>query len=736
MIARPAPRSQAAPAPAAVPPALAEPASPVAPPFADNSDLLATLVDLGNALLQDALTALHGTDQAESEAQAAGRQAHIASLRQALDARCTASLRTGRFIPWVHLITLFQPNQQEQTLLLLALLPEYDPRYHELLRWSADDAAVTAGASVSHAMALAALGGPARRFELLQALSDEAIPLRWRLIERLGDDAAAGGGYRLRPEIAGYLLGITVPRPQLAEPLPFIPAERTLAALPLTEPVRAQLDRLKQYDAETEPTAAFLLQWQGPDLALLAALAAAWFEQLNLHCLRLDGRHLAELARQRTRPILLGMLRGVCRDALLGNFVPVLFDCQWLSSDASTPDGAALLADVLAVLFESQRYVVVLNGPTMQLSDLALRHAAHPVTPLTIRVEAPDTRLRQSIWQQLCDEAGLSPAREDIVRLAEQYPFTEDEIRLSLRDALARQLLAPPPAVLTPLLFEACREQSRRKTLAVASEIQSSYQFDDLVLPPATEAAVRQVLVHARHRRRVIEEWQFDRNGDQAASLCVLFHGPSGTGKTMAASVLANDLQLGIYKIDLASVMSKYLGETEKHLAQLFDHAEAMNIVLFFDEAESLFAPRTDTRDAHDRYANLQTGYLLQRIERYPGIVILSTNLLKNIDKAFTRRFKFIVEFPFPGPAERRRLWQAAFPAAAPRADDIDLALLAEKARLTGGGISNIALTAAFQAAGEGSAIAMRHVLHATEREYAKLGKVFLADEFSWDDED
>ena len=234
----------------------------------------------------------------------------------------------------------------------------------------------------------------------------------------------------------------------------------------------------------------------------------------------------------------------------------------------------------------------------------------------------------------------------------------------------------------------------------------------------------------------MFDRWGFAAKMPSSKTLCILFHGPSGTGKTMAASAIANELGLSLYKIDLANVVSKYIGETEKQLAQMFDQAEAMNIVLFFDEAESLFSKRTETRDAHDRYANLQTGYLLQRIETYRGIVILSTNLLKNLDQAFTRRFQFIVEFAFPRAEERLRLWRSAFPADTPRADDIDFELLAEKAPFSGGNINAIAVAAALFAAAEQGPIAMRHVLQATEHEYAKLGKVFTAQDFTWSDEE
>jgi SpoVK/Ycf46/Vps4 family AAA+-type ATPase len=284
---------------------------------------------------------------------------------------------------------------------------------------------------------------------------------------------------------------------------------------------------------------------------------------------------------------------------------------------------------------------------------------------------------------------------------------------------------------LPQLLIDACRAEAQAEPLGIAKELRMPHSLADIVLPADTRDLLDELLSHVRYREKVIDEWGFSRKYVGSRNLSVLFHGPPGTGKTMAASIVANELNLSLYRVDLASVLSKYIGETEQHLAQLFDRAEAMNVVLFFDEAEGLFGKRTETRDAHDRYANLQIGYLLQRIETYPGIVILSTNLKSNMDKAFLRRFRFVIEFPFPAGEQRRLLWRQAFPPAVPLADDLDFELLAQRASLAGGSIQNVALSAAYRAAAEEAPVSMRHLLKAIEREYAKLSKVFLHSDFA-----
>jgi len=247
------------------------------------------------------------------------------------------------------------------------------------------------------------------------------------------------------------------------------------------------------------------------------------------------------------------------------------------------------------------------------------------------------------------------------------------------------------------------------------------------VLPDDQKDRLEEIVIHVRHRRRVLGDWGFGRTLSLGKGLGALFSGPPGTGKTMAAGVLAAELGLPLYQIDLSSVVSKYIGETEKQLARVFDEADAMGAMLFFDEADAMFGKRTEVRDAHDRNANLETSYLLQRLEAYEGVVILASNFAKNMDEAFVRRLRFIIEFPMPGEEERRRIWERVFPDEAPRDRGVDLGFLARRLEVPGGVIRNIALGAAFLAAsegGEGAVVRMNHVLTAARREYQKMGKM------------
>ena len=270
-------------------------------------------------------------------------------------------------------------------------------------------------------------------------------------------------------------------------------------------------------------------------------------------------------------------------------------------------------------------------------------------------------------------------------------------------------------------LWEACRVQSRTRLDDLAQRIQPAAAWEDLVLPEAQREILREIATHVRQRTKVYETWGFIEKGERGLGISALFAGSSGTGKTMAAEVLANELRLDLYRIDLSSVVSKYIGETEKNLRRVFDAAEKGGAILLFDEADALFGKRSEVKDSHDRYANIEVSYLLQRMEGYRGLAILTTNMKESLDSAFLRRLRFIVQFPFPDAAHRAEIWGRIFPIATPT-EQLDLLKLA-RLNVAGGNIRNVALNAAFLAAGADEPVRMSHLLRAARSEYAKLEK-------------
>jgi SpoVK/Ycf46/Vps4 family AAA+-type ATPase len=288
--------------------------------------------------------------------------------------------------------------------------------------------------------------------------------------------------------------------------------------------------------------------------------------------------------------------------------------------------------------------------------------------------------------------------------------------------AAAEDDIEEPPLATEPSpLWQLCRAQVGARLGDLAQHIESHAEWSDLVLPKAQKAILRTIIAQVQRRAIVYDDWGFASRGTRGLGLSTLFAGPSGTGKTMAAEVMAGVLALDLYRIDLSAVVSKYIGETEKNLRRVFDAAESGGAVLLFDEADALFGRRSEVKDSHDRFANIEVSYLLQRMEAYRGLAILTTNLKEALDSAFLRRLRFVVQFPYPDGPQRARIWEKTIPRDLP-ALNLDYKKLA-KLNVTGGSIRNIALNAAFLAAGDGGVVRPAHVLRAVRAEYAKLEK-------------
>jgi ATP-dependent 26S proteasome regulatory subunit len=338
---------------------------------------------------------------------------------------------------------------------------------------------------------------------------------------------------------------------------------------------------------------------------------------------------------------------------------------------------------------------------------------------LTLEVARPTRTEQRDTWQALVNDPQISGL------LASQFQMSLSEIHRAYAAAAGVD-----DAGIEVRLWEACRSASRPKLDVLGQRLEPKAGWDDLVLPDAEQNLLREMVTHARQRMQVFEDWGFSKRMNRGFALSALFAGDSGTGKTMAAEVIANELKLNLYRIDLSAVVSKYIGETEKNLRQVFDAAEDGGTILFFDEADALFGKRSEVKDSHDRYANIEINYLLQRMESYSGIAILATNLKNALDTAFLRRLRFVVHFPFPGLIERKRIWERAFPEGLPK-QTLDLGFLA-RLNVAGGTIHNIAIKSAFLAAGEKRLLSMAHVLEAARTEFRKLERPINEADFQW----
>ena len=337
--------------------------------------------------------------------------------------------------------------------------------------------------------------------------------------------------------------------------------------------------------------------------------------------------------------------------------------------------------------------------------------ASRPLVRL--EVETPTSTEQQDLWRRAFGPAHLNGALEQVVG---QFDLARDEIEAAETEARAREARG---AVAAEALWDACRAQARPRLDDLAQRIEPAGASEDLVLPETERRTLRELLLHVRHRILVHERWGFSDKDRRGLGVSALFLGPSGTGKTMAAEVLAGQLRLDLYRIDLSAVVSKYIGETEKNLRRVFDAAERGGAVLLFDEADALFGKRSEVKDSHDRYANIEVGYLLQRMEAYRGLAILTTNAKNALDPAFLRRIRFVVQFPRPETAARRQIWRRTFPERTPT-HALDFEALG-RLDVTGGAIRNIALRAAFLAADAGAPVGMTQLAEAARSECAKL---------------
>ncbi len=459
---------------------------------------------------------------------------------------------------------------------------------------------------------------------------------------------------------------------------------------------------------------AIALRLIGQSEAALSSAAEALAQLLNRRLILVD---LAQLGGDEAA------VAKLVRDSVLWRALVGVRDRE------TAPNGGEnqIISQTQSSLWEALR---IFGEPLLLLgSESAFARIPTNLRVWQLEVQSPGFNMRRQTWEVALKGAssGADPAR-----LADTFRFGGQRIRQTVD--MARSLVAVRnPAQVQPEiqdLLDAGRALTSPQVGRFAIRIEPRYSWTDIVLPQEKAQQLKNIAAWIKYRRVVHRDWGFGQKLSRGKGLNVLFTGPSGTGKTMAAEVLAGELSLDLYQIDLSSVVSKYIGETEKNLSAIFREAEQSQALLFFDEADALFGKRTEVKDAHDRYANIEVNYLLQRVEQYEGVVILATNLQQNLDDAFLRRMQEVLEFPFPDQTLRERIWRGHFPKDTPRDKEIDFKFLAQNFKWPGGNIKNIVLSAAFLAAQESKPINMSHLILATKAEYQKEGKLAVKTDF------
>ncbi|MEU3559441.1 ATP-binding protein [Kitasatospora sp. NPDC006786] len=595
-------------------------------------------------------------------------------------------------------------------LLLVALAPDLDPRFEQLYGYLNDDL-TRRRATIGLALDLCGLPG------------------------------AGAGRFRFSvraPLIAGGLLEITEP-------------DRPLLSRTLRVPDRVTAHLLG--DDEPDGTLAGLARRAGPGrrshrpLEQLRVLAA---DGGLVHLLDRGGHAgplaVAALAADGPPPLVVdaaalaarppeATVRVLAREARLGGGGVVLGPLDRFEPER--PERAALLRELCA---ELAGVPLVVHGPQVWDPVWAAR------SPVVLTVPPPDARDRAGQWARALgaepgaseprgesgEEPGQEPGEELPEELAEAvaaYRLDQEQLARAASVA-ARTAAAERRPVRAEDLRTAVRAQNAAGLARLARRIEPAVGWSDLVLPAPTAGRLRELVLRARHRDQVLGQWRMRPGGGRGNGVIALFAGESGTGKTMSAEVVAAELGMELYVVDLSTVVDKYIGETEKNLERIFTEAAQVNGVLLFDEADALFGKRSEVKDSRDRHANVETAYLLQRMESFDGIAVLTSNLRANLDEAFTRRLDVIAEFPLPDVAQRRLLWDRCLGPLVPRDDDLDLDFCARNFELTGGSIRACAVSAAYLAAGTGAPLGMAQLVSAVVGEYRKLGRLVLASEF------
>jgi hypothetical protein len=574
----------------------------------------------------------------------------------------------------------------ERLVLLLCAAMEFDPAMAARCAAAAGQAGTgQAGTGQpTFALALSILPGPA-----WDALSPQR-PLRyWRLVE-VHQGAAqplVTSALRADERIVNYVKGLN----QLDDRLDHLvrPVGDILGAL-LPSQEAAVLDGLTAW-AESATTAQLpLVELLGADPTVRRGLAAAMAGQADLLLYELATDRLP-----RSGLDLADVIRLWERETMLLPLALYIDVSEVPAEDVASLHG--LLRDLSGAVLVGCREPLAVPGRPFRLVD----------------ARRPSPAEQQELWDEvLADLAGPADGLDSVTgRLSGEFDLNQAAIREAARYARG------PGGLGT--LWQACQSQTRPRLEALARRQDAVATWDDLVLPDAEIVLLRHLVDQVRGRSTVLRQWGFGERITRGSGITALFAGQSGTGKSLAAEVIAGELGLALYRIDLSGVVSKYIGETERNLRRVFDAADEGGSLLLFDEADALFGRRSEVKDSHDRYANIEVNYLLQRMEDYRGVAILTTNQRHAVDRAFLRRLRFVVSFPFPSPRERELLWRRAFPPRAP-VDDLDVAWLTKLAA-TGGMIRNIAINAAFCAAGRQTPVTTELVLEMARIEFRKL---------------
>jgi len=648
---------------------------------------------------------------------------HRDNLEAQISAKVSSSLQEGDYPPFQHLTHIFHLTPLERDAILVCLAPEIDTKYEMLYAYLQDD--ITKKKPTIELVLNLLCNSWEEALKARTCFFSEAPLIGCNLLELSKNEEhypMLSRSLRIDDRIVNYVFGLNQPDSRISSFSRLVQPQVSWKDFVFSEELKNRIDSIaKSYFASQKKGERKLIyHFFGPYGSGKKTAAEALCKELGMPLLIIDFKKTfcAELPFEKAA--LLAFREGVLQPAAiyLENFDRVLEE----------DPKSVFYQDILTESIEKYSWLTFLS------SEKACQFQGRIKSHILINIEFHQTsyKERHDIWKKFLHGDETPSIDTDLIELSNKFRLTGGQIKDAISSAKNIAVGNNParPKITMEDFHEACRAQSNQRLGTMAQKIRPKYCWKDIVLSPDKIKQLKEICNYAKYRHIVYGEWGFDNKLSLAKGANSLFSGPSGTGKTMTAEIIAKELNIDLYKIDLSLVVSKYIGETEKNLNQIFREAETSNAILFFDEADALFGKRSEVHDAHDRYANIEIAYLLQKMEEYNGMTILATNLSKNIDEAFLRRMQFSVEFPFPNEGDRYRIWKITFPQNAPIDKEIPFWFLARNFKITGGNIRNIILQAAFLAADNSKRINMEHIILATKREFQKIGKLCVESDF------
>jgi AAA+ superfamily predicted ATPase len=664
-----------------------------------------------NSILQTPLCGL------ETDHSLASEMEHIERIKEDINQKKYSSIKKGKELRLHTLSEIFNLDPFEVDVLLMCIAPELDIRYEKLYSYLQND--VTKKRPQVNLAINLLIPSMMERSKGRDYFSSNAPLIKNRLIHLTGSvheerPSILSKSINVDERITGYLLGSDEIEPEIRNFCKVVEAKSTISNLISDEDNKSTITELIRWQSYVNGPVIFYLQ--GAYGTGKKTTAEVICKELGKSLLVVDSMALGGEGS-------FEKLDLIMREALLQNSFLFFegFDILLKDKESGFP-----FNELINTLDGFKDWVFLAGEQPWEPKKIFKNHRF-----INYTFQLPDFQIRKQLWESLLIN-GYNYSRDvDITTLANKFNLSGGQIKDAIFTASNIAMLKNPgdSGLSMSDLYLGCKAQSNKKLATMAKKIEPHYTWNDIILPMDIKEQLKEISGHVEYKQTVYYEWGFERKLSLGKGLNVFFSGPSGTGKTMAAEIIAGELGLDLYKIDLSSVVSKYIGETEKNLNRVFKEAETSNSILFFDEADALFGKRSEVKDSHDRYANIETNYLLQKMEEHEGIVILASNFKKNIDEAFLRRLNFNIVFPFPDEKLRENIWRTIFPDKTPIVDDIDFSFLANF-KITGGNIKNIALSAAFLAAGDSHIITMEHIIRAVKREFQKMGKLCTPGEF------